>query len=94
MAAATKRRKPTQAKAKSDSKPVKEIGNPIRIDQTYTNNQLFKQLGISRTTLHRWRAHHGLESFGVATGVLWQITGQRYMDWLEWRHQTASKTSE
>lgn len=95
MATRTKRpTKKTTAKPVGTAGPktIKKIGQPIERSKTYTTAQLRDALQISRATLWRYFRHLGLEKYVTPlTGNSWQITGENYFSWLEWRRGEASR---
>ena len=94
--------KPTQATMKPASKTksptstraAKSLGEPIDKTKTYTSGQLRRALAVSRATMHRYMTMFGLKEFVTPLlGHAWQITGEQYAQWLEWRRNQVSNSN-
>ena len=94
--------KPTQATMKPASKTKsptstrapKALGEPIDKTKTYTSGQLRRALAVSRATIHRYMTQFGLKEFVTPLlGHAWQITGEQYAQWLEWRRNQVSNSN-
>jgi len=62
-------------------------GEPIDKTKSYTAHQLMKVLCVHRVTMYRWMKHLGLANFVTQIGGSWQITGEQYHAWLDWRRE-------
>ena len=83
-----------QSPAKTQKQPVKTVktcGEPIELSKSYTAHQLMQALDVSRITMYRWMKNLGLSNFATKLGGSWQITGEQYHAWLNWRRQQADK---
>lgn len=79
-----------QKKRPRPAKAAKSFGEPIEKSKSYTSQQLMKILDIHRVTMYRWMKHLGLAKFVTHVGGSWQITGEQYHAWLDWRRQQTS----